>query len=166
MSLPRLGYIGQVLFRPALDCMNERQQARSFFGELILNPQRHFIKSLAKDQAIGFQIAEGLRQHFLRNTLDLPLQRTEPHRAVLKREYFLTFDVQSAAPRLTLPFLMIHGPNALNPARADKFYSAVIGQKQRAAIQSKGQTDIYDDPAIVRTAASQAAAFLKEALGS
>ncbi|WP_196220714.1 hypothetical protein [Roseibium hamelinense] len=94
------------------------------------------------------------------------MQRTEPHRAVLKREYFLTFDVQSAAPRLTLPFLMIHGPNALNPARADKFYSAVIGQKQRAAIQSKGQTDIYDDPAIVRTAASQAAAFLKEALGS
>ena len=35
--------------------------------------------------------------------------------AVMSREHFLQFDVQSAAPKLDLPFLMIHGPNALNP---------------------------------------------------
>ncbi|MEL6999941.1 MAG: alpha/beta hydrolase, partial [Pseudomonadota bacterium] len=40
--------------------------------------------------------------------------------AVMSREHFLQFDVQSAAPDLSVPFLMIHGPNALNPAWAEK----------------------------------------------
>lgn len=36
--------------------------------------------------------------------------------AVMSREYFLQFDVQSAAAELSVPFLMIHGENALSPA--------------------------------------------------
>ncbi len=83
--------------------------------------------------------------------------------AVMSREHFLPFDVQSAARHLWLPFLMIHGPNALNPAWAETFFDAVPGRKQRATIQSLGQTDIYDDPAIVSTAAEEAAAFLQDA---
>lgn len=80
--------------------------------------------------------------------------------AVMSREHFLVFDVQSAAPRVTIPFLMQHGPNALNPGWADAFYEHVAGPKQRTTIQSRGQTDIYDDPSIVATAASRTADFL------
>lgn len=84
--------------------------------------------------------------------------------AVMSREYFLQFDVQTAAPELALPFLMIHGPNALNPSWADKFFNAVPGKKSRYTLQSKGQTDIYDDPAIVSEATAEAAGFLKRTL--
>ncbi|MEM8730116.1 MAG: alpha/beta hydrolase [Pseudomonadota bacterium] len=80
--------------------------------------------------------------------------------AVMSREYFLPFDVQSAAPGVTMPFLQIHGPNALNPVWAETFYAAVPGEKERFSIVSKGQTDIYDDPQIVATAADRVAGFL------
>lgn len=80
--------------------------------------------------------------------------------AVISREHFLAFDVQSAAPRLTQPFLQIHGPNALNPAWAERVFNAVPGQKTRVTIQSKGQTDVYDDPTILATAADHTADFL------
>lgn len=81
--------------------------------------------------------------------------------AVMSREHFLTFDVQSAAGELGAPFLMLHGPNALNPTWADAFYDAVLAPKERATIMSIGQTDIYDDPAIVSAAVERAAEFLK-----
>ncbi|MEL6170432.1 MAG: alpha/beta hydrolase [Pseudomonadota bacterium] len=84
--------------------------------------------------------------------------------AVMSREHFLQFDVQSAAVNLRMPFKMIHGPNALSPAWADKFYNAVPATKERATLQSQGQTDIYDDPAIVNIAASLAVDFLKRVL--
>ncbi|MEM8869083.1 MAG: alpha/beta hydrolase [Pseudomonadota bacterium] len=81
--------------------------------------------------------------------------------AVMSREFFLPFDVQCAASGLTVPFLQIHGPNALNPGWAAKFYDAVTGDKERFTIASKGQTDIYDDPQIVATAADRVVAFLR-----
>ena len=84
--------------------------------------------------------------------------------AVMSREAFLPFDVQSAAPGVTMPFLMLHGPNALNPAWARKFFDAVPGPKRFHEITSRGQTDIYDDPDIVRPAARRIAVFLDEAL--
>ncbi len=84
--------------------------------------------------------------------------------AVMSREHFLQFDVQSAAPKLGLPFLMIHSENALNPAWADKFFAVVSGEKGRATIRSEGQTDIYDDPAIVAEASDSAATFLRKHL--
>ncbi len=82
--------------------------------------------------------------------------------AVMSREHFLAFDVQSAAPHLSLPFLMLHGPNALNPAWAEAFFNAVPSTtKQRGTITSQGQTDIYDDPEIVNPAADRIAAFFR-----
>ena len=86
--------------------------------------------------------------------------------AVMSREHFLQFDVQNAAPDLRLPFLQLHGPNALNPAWADKFFRAVPGEKQQASLVSKGQTDIYDGPGIVADATDQAARFLRSRLPS
>lgn len=81
--------------------------------------------------------------------------------AVMSREFFLPFDVQFAAPGLTVPFLQVHGPNALNPAWATKFYHAVTSDKEHFTIASKGQTDIYDDPQIVATVADRVAVFLR-----
>ncbi|MEL6465639.1 MAG: alpha/beta hydrolase [Pseudomonadota bacterium] len=84
--------------------------------------------------------------------------------AVMSREHFLSFDVQSAAPEVAVPVLMVHGLNALNPDWADKFFSAVRSTKSRATICSKGQTDIYDDPIIVKQVTSLAAEFLSQHL--
>lgn len=84
--------------------------------------------------------------------------------AVMSREYFLEFDVQSAAPHIRTPFLMAHGPNALNPSWADKFYKAVPEPKEQAVVTSEGQTDIYDNPEIVKATVSQAVEFLSRAL--
>lgn len=81
--------------------------------------------------------------------------------AVMSREHFLPFDVQCTAPGISMPFLMLHGPNALNPIWADRFFADVPGVKTRETLQSGGQTDIYDDPDIVARAASQASNFLK-----
>jgi len=70
--------------------------------------------------------------------------------AVMSREHFLRFNVQSAAPGITMPFLQVHGPNALNPKWAQEFFTNVPStNKDYHEIRSEGQTDIYDDPAIV-----------------
>ncbi|MDX5593508.1 alpha/beta hydrolase [Pseudovibrio sp. SPO723] len=84
--------------------------------------------------------------------------------AVMSREAFLQFDVQSAAPKVKQPFLMLHGPNALNPLWAEKFFDNVQAPKDRAFLTSKGQTDIYDDPKIVGPASAHIAQFLEENL--
>lgn len=84
--------------------------------------------------------------------------------AVMSREHFLPFDVQSAASCITHPFLMLHGPNALNPSWAETFFDAVPSGKARATIQSNNQTEIYDDPTIVGKATMFAAQFLRKHL--
>jgi uncharacterized protein len=69
--------------------------------------------------------------------------------AVMSREHFLPFDVQAAAPLLSVPVLMVHSENGLSPAWARKFHEAVRAPKHMEWIESHGQTDVYDDPAIV-----------------
>lgn len=81
--------------------------------------------------------------------------------AVMSREKFIPFDVQGAAPHIRVPFLMVHGPNALSPAWAERFYSRVPATKVRRELASKGQTDIYDDKTIVSWVAHLAADFLR-----
>ncbi len=49
--------------------------------------------------------------------------------AVMSREHFLNFDVQPAAPSITMPFLMVHSENALNPSWARKFFESVPAEK-------------------------------------
>ena len=72
--------------------------------------------------------------------------------AVMSREHFLPFDVQSVAARLRVPTLMVHSERALSPAWARKFHDALHPPKTLRWIDSRGQTDIYDDPAIVASA--------------
>ncbi len=86
--------------------------------------------------------------------------------AVMSREHFLPFDVQSAAPSLRVPTLMVHSEHALSPAWARKFHATISAPKRLAWIASRGQTDIYDDPVIVAAACDLAAAHLHEVLDS
>lgn len=82
--------------------------------------------------------------------------------AVMSREHFLPFDVQSAAPRLHAPAVMVHSENALSPAWARRFYDALSVPRQIHWLQSKGQVDFYDDPRLVAEAADLLAEHLRK----
>lgn len=69
--------------------------------------------------------------------------------AIMSREYFMEFDVQSYASKIKNPFMMIHSPNALSPAWAEEFYNNVKSKKNSHLIYSDGQTDFYDDTKII-----------------
>mmetsp|Transcript_16727 Transcript_16727/g.54460 ORF Transcript_16727/g.54460 Transcript_16727/m.54460 type:complete len:297 (-) Transcript_16727:222-1112(-) len=86
--------------------------------------------------------------------------------AVMSREYFLQFDVQSAADKLTMPFLQLHGPNAIAPALAERFFNNVRAdtKKIKVHVDSPDQTTIYDDPTIVAHCTDAIAAFFAEHL--
>lgn len=79
--------------------------------------------------------------------------------AVMSREYFLQFDVQPAAAQIKMPFMQLHGPNAIAPALAQKFFDNVASPKTKVELTSDGQTDIYDTPSIVDFAADNLASF-------
>jgi cephalosporin-C deacetylase-like acetyl esterase len=81
--------------------------------------------------------------------------------AVMSREHFLPFDVQTAAPRLTAPVLMIHSEAALSPVWARRFHNAITAPKRLEWLASRGQTDFYDDPGLVGQAADWLAAQMK-----
>ena len=72
--------------------------------------------------------------------------------AIMSREHFLAFDVQSAAQKLSIPVTMVHSRNALSPQWAEKFYQTLSGDKRIKWIESKGQVDFYDDPHLVKAA--------------
>jgi fermentation-respiration switch protein FrsA (DUF1100 family) len=72
--------------------------------------------------------------------------------AIMSREYFLPFDVQSAASKLNIPVTMVHSQNALSPQLAEKFYENLGGEKRIKWIESPGQVDFYDNPNLVKAA--------------
>ncbi len=84
--------------------------------------------------------------------------------AVMSREYFLPFDVQAAAPSLRQPVTMVHSRNALSPHWAEAFFAKLPGEKSLTWIESRGQTDIYDDAAIVERASELVAQGLLKTL--
>lgn len=85
--------------------------------------------------------------------------------AVMSREVFIPFDVQTAAPRIRAPTLMIHSERALSPHWA-KAFAAGMGTLARLEwVASRGQTDFYDDPALVALAADRLAEHFRAILG-
>jgi len=84
--------------------------------------------------------------------------------AVMSREHFLPFDVQAVAPRLDAPVLLIHSEKALSPSWARRFYDALPGPKQMIWMESRGQTDFYDDPILIGPATDRLAAHFSAAL--
>lgn len=75
------------------------------------------------------------------------------------------FGAQEAAPRLRVPFLLVHSENALVPPWARQFYEAVTAPKSQLWLDSVGQIDFYDDPRLIDPAADAAAEYFRRALG-
>jgi hypothetical protein len=73
--------------------------------------------------------------------------------AVLSRADTLPYDAQGAAARIRVPTLLIHSEKALAPALARKFYDALGGPKRIQWLESSGQIDFYDDPALIAKSA-------------
>ncbi|MEM7238655.1 MAG: hypothetical protein AAF501_12655 [Pseudomonadota bacterium] len=84
--------------------------------------------------------------------------------AVMSREHFLTFDVQSDAALLDRPFAMVHSEGALSPSSARKFYEGVTAEKVEHWIDGPNQTAFYDDPYLVDRAADFVAEHLMSTL--
>lgn len=85
--------------------------------------------------------------------------------AVMSREHFLPFDVQAVAGRLNVPVVMVHSERALSPQWARSF-AAKLGSRVRLHwIESRGQTDFYDDPELVDGAVDRLAAHFVTTLG-
>lgn len=81
--------------------------------------------------------------------------------AVMSREHFLPFDVQPAAPRLTVPVAMVHSEKALSPAWARRFHEQVRSSKRIGWLTSEGQVDFYDHPPLVSRACDFVAGHLR-----
>lgn len=73
--------------------------------------------------------------------------------ALMSREFFLPFDVQSAAARIHIPMRMIHSEKALSPHWARKFYDNLAGPKDIHWLEASGQVEFYDQPTLVAQAA-------------
>lgn len=73
--------------------------------------------------------------------------------AVMSREHFLQFDVQSAAPKVTAPMVMVHSENALSPAWARSFFDTLTGDKALHWLDGPNQTAFYDQTHLVDQAA-------------
>lgn len=84
--------------------------------------------------------------------------------AVMSREHFLPFDVQSAAPKVRQPVLMVHGEKALSPAWARKFHDALAGEKAIHWLDGESQVAFYDDPMLVAEAADLLASHFRRHL--
>ena len=84
--------------------------------------------------------------------------------AVMSREHFLPFDVQAAAPEITVPVAMVHSENALSPRAAEAFYANLRVEKSLQWLQGEDQVAFYDDPALVGAAADKIAAHFHQSL--
>lgn len=75
--------------------------------------------------------------------------------AVMSREKTLPYDAQSFASRIAVPTTLVHSEKALAPALARAFYDRLEVPKQMFWLESVGQIDFYDDPALVGSATDQ-----------
>jgi uncharacterized protein len=80
--------------------------------------------------------------------------------AVQSRARTLPFDALRLAARIKVPAIIVHSEKALAPAWAHRFYDGLTVEKEELWLQSQGQIDFYDDPAVITPAADAVARFL------
>jgi len=81
--------------------------------------------------------------------------------AVQSRARTLPFDAQQLAGRIEVPVILVHSEKALAPGWAHRFYDGLAVEKEELWLQSQGQIDFYDDPALISPAADAVARFLR-----
>lgn len=79
--------------------------------------------------------------------------------AVLSWPDWLAFDPIAAAPGITVPTMMVHGPDAALPDGARRFHDGLAGPRSLHWL-SGTQFDFYDDPGTVGTALDLVAGHL------
>jgi uncharacterized protein len=84
--------------------------------------------------------------------------------AVMSREHTVPFDARGNAAKIAAPTLMIHSEHALAPALARAFFAELRGPKSEVWMESKGQIDFYDDPALIEPAADRLAVHFRRYL--
>ena len=85
--------------------------------------------------------------------------------ALMSREHTLVYDAQAAAPKIRVPTVLVHSERALAPALARAFYDRLEVPKAIHWLESKGQIDFYDDPALIGPAVEQLDRDLRALLG-
>ena len=85
--------------------------------------------------------------------------------AIQSHAYTLPFDAQVAAETIEVPTLIVHSERALSPDLAHAFFAKLEARKAELWLDSQGQIDFYDDPALIGPAADGIARFFTEALG-
>ena len=85
--------------------------------------------------------------------------------AVQSHAHTLPFDAQGAAETIEVPTLIVHSERALSPDLAHAFFTRLKAPKAELWLDSQGQIDFYDDPALIGPAADAIARFFTEALG-
>jgi fermentation-respiration switch protein FrsA (DUF1100 family) len=85
--------------------------------------------------------------------------------AVQSLAYTTPFDAQEAAPRIRVPFLLVHSEHALAPPLARKFYAGVSAARSELWLDSEGQIDFYDDPRLIDAATDRIATFITTTVG-
>jgi fermentation-respiration switch protein FrsA (DUF1100 family) len=84
--------------------------------------------------------------------------------AVQSFAYTTPFDAQEAAPRIRVPFLLVHSEHALAPPLAREFYASVRRPKSELWLGSQGQIDFYDDLRLIDPAADAIAEHFTNAV--
>src|SRR5262245_20367736 len=77
---------------------------------------------------------------------------------------WFSFDGLDPAPSVTTPTLLVHSDGCAFPDNAKTVHARLAGKKQLAWIDKGTQTDFYDVPEYVTTAADRAAAWFEETL--
>ena len=80
--------------------------------------------------------------------------------ALQSRVETLTFDSQSAAGEIDVPFLLVHAEKALAPGFARQFFERVESAKSSIWLDAPKQTAFYDDPAIINRVGDECAIFV------
>ena len=84
--------------------------------------------------------------------------------AVMSREHTLVYDAQSSAAQIRVPTVLVHSERALAPALARSFYDRLQAPKTVHWLESKGQIDFYDDPALIEPAVDRLDQYFREQL--
>jgi hypothetical protein len=74
----------EMFFRPTTKSLERLDQGASQLRKRIFYFRRHNWMHCALHQAVALEAAQGLSEHFLRNTADLALKRSVTHRAAGK----------------------------------------------------------------------------------
>ena len=142
---------GTVAYRAALAKAVEARRAWEASGEA------QYIPAVGKEGEVAMPLAEAFE--YYGTDRGGHLGHYVNSFATMSREMTLPYDAQSSAPSIRVPSVLVHSEKALAPALARAFYDRLEVPKQMFWLESKGQIDFYDDPALIEAATERLVAL-------